>query len=492
MELWRLPGHRLRELLGRGEVSALEIAQNHLERLEAKEPQISAFLHVNRDGALMQAGVIDDRIRQLRQAGEDVDAALPPLAGVPVAIKDNMCTEGVPTTAASKILRDYVPPYDATVVRRLREAGAVMMGKANCDEFAMGSSTENSGYFPTKNPWDPTRVPGGSSGGSAAAVAAGEAAASLGSDTGGSIRLPASLCGVVGVKPTYGRVSRYGLIAFGSSLDQIGPFTRDVEDAALMMNAISGHDPMDSTSADVPAPDFTEALSAGVSGLRIGVPREYFGPGTEPGVDKAVRDAIALLERLGARVGECSLPHTSYALDVYYIIAPAEASANLARYDGVRYGPRAAGAVTVGEMYARTRAAGFGPEVRRRIIIGTYVLSAGYYDAFYLKAQKVRTLVKRDFDKVFEEFDLLATPVSPTVAFPLGSKVADPLSMYLSDVCTIPINLAGVPAVSVPCGMVDGLPVGLQLIGRSLDEATLLRAAYTYEQYSGNGGQVAE
>jgi aspartyl-tRNA(Asn)/glutamyl-tRNA(Gln) amidotransferase subunit A len=477
-ELWRLPAHTLTELLGRRDVTAVDIVGSYLNRLEEREPRVASFLYVDGEGAMARARAIDS----------EMAGPLPPLAGVPMALKDNICAAGLPTTAGSKILRGFVPPYDATVVSRLHAAGAVLLGKANCDEFAMGSSTENSAYHPTRNPWDTSRVPGGSSGGSAAAIAAGQACFALGSDTGGSVRQPAALCGVVGLKPTYGRVSRYGLIAFASSLDQIGPLTRDVTDCALVLNAIAGHDPLDSTAADVATPDFTASLVPEVKGLRIGVPREYFGAGTEPGVDRSVREAISLLERLGAHVDECSLPHTAAALDVYYVLAPAEASANLARYDGVRYGPRAEGARTITEMYAGTRAEGFGPEVRRRIIIGTYVLSAGYYDAYYVRAQKVRTLVCRDFTRAFERFDLLVTPTSPTVAFPMGARTLDPLAMYLSDACTIPANLAGLPAISVPCGPCDGLPVGLQFIGRALDEGTLLRAAYTYEQYSGNGG----
>ncbi|MDE3075583.1 MAG: Asp-tRNA(Asn)/Glu-tRNA(Gln) amidotransferase subunit GatA, partial [Chloroflexota bacterium] len=447
-----------------------------LKRIHTVEGQLKCFVTVTPELALEQAGAADERL-----AAGDGDAR--PLLGVPVALKDVLVTEGVRTTCSSKILENYVPVYDGTVVSRLREAGAVFLGKTNCDEFAMGSSTENSGFFPTHNPWRLGTVPGGSSGGSAAAVAADECVFSLGTDTGGSIRQPAALCGVVGMKPTYGRVSRYGLVAFASSLDQIGPLTKDVRDCAIVLNAICGHDPADSTSVERPVPDFEQALVDDVRGLRIGVPGEYFAQGLEPGVEARVRAAIDVLANLGAEVSDCSLPSTDYALDTYYIIAPAEASANLARYDGIRYG-LSRDAADIWSQYEVTRAAGFGPEVKRRIMLGTYVLSSGYYDAYYLKAQKVRTLIKQEFDQVFHRFDVLVAPTSPTVAFNIGERTDNPLAMYLADVCTIPVNMAGLPGVSMPCGLSDGLPVGLQFIGRPFDEATVLRAAYTFEQHT--------
>jgi len=389
----------------------------------------------------------------------------------------------VRTTCSSKILENYVPVYDGTAVRRMREAGAVFLGKTNCDEFAMGSSTENSGFFPTHNPWDLKTVPGGSSGGSAAAVAADECLFSLGTDTGGSIRQPAALCGVTGLKPTYGRVSRYGLVAFASSLDQIGPFTKDAEDCAIVLQALAGHDPSDSTSMNRPVPDYGATIRGSVKGLRIGIPTEYFGQGIEPEVEQCVRDAIEVLRGEGAEVDECSLPSTDYALDTYYIIAPAEASANLARYDGIRYGLTEQ-APDIWSQYNATREAGFGPEVKRRIMLGTYVLSAGYYDAYYLKAQKVRTLIKQEFDAAFEKFDVIVAPTSPTVAFKIGEKTDDPLAMYLNDVLTIPVNMAGLPGLSIPCGLSHGLPVGLQIIGKAFDEATILRVAYAYQEHT--------
>jgi aspartyl-tRNA(Asn)/glutamyl-tRNA(Gln) amidotransferase subunit A len=458
------------------EVSAREVTDAFLARIGAVEERVKAFITVTPEDARAAADAVDARIAAGEPAG--------PLAGVPVALKDNLCTNGVRTTAGSRILPNFVPPYDATVVSRLRVAGAVGIGKANCDEFAMGSSTENSGWFPTRNPWDLDRVPGGSSGGSAASVAALEAPIALGSDTGGSIRQPAALCGVVGLKPTYGRVSRYGLIAYASSLDQIGPFGRTVEDAALLLNAITGHDPLDSTSVDLPVPDYTAACRGDVKGLRIGVPREYFGEGVDPRVAAAVRQAIDTLCAQGAAAEECSLPSTEYALAAYYIIAPAEASSNLARYDGVKYGHRTrelAGHIGLTE---KTRDEGFGDEVKQRIMIGTYALSAGYYDAYYKRAQQARTLIRRDFDRVFEQFDVLLTPVSPTVAFKIGERADDPLAMKLADICTIPANMAGIPAVSVPCGLVDGLPVGLHVIGKPFAEDTVLRAAAAYERAS--------
>lgn len=467
---WTLLGAR--EALRGGQVSAVDLAEAYLARIEAVEPRLHAFVTVTADRARAQARAADAR----RAAGEDA-----PLLGLPIALKDVLCTTGVRTTCSSRILEGFVPPYNATVVERLAAAGAVTLGKTNMDEFAMGSSTENSAFYPTRNPWDLDRVPGGSSGGSAAVVGAWAAPAALGSDTGGSIRQPAALCGVVGMKPTYGRVSRFGLIAFASSLDQIGPFARTAADCALLLNVVAGHDPNDATSLPEPVPDYLAALEGDLRGLRVGVPREYFGAGMEPGVDAAVRAAIDQLAALGASVGEVSLPHTEYGVAVYYLIAPAEASANLARYDGVKYG-YAAPASTLLDAYMRTRDRGFGREVKRRIMLGTYALSTGYYDAYYLKAQKVRTLIKGDFDRAFEQYDVLAAPTSPTVAFRIGERVEDPLAMYLSDVCTIPVNLAGLPGISVPCGFADGLPVGLQLITPPLEEGRLFQIAHRYQQ----------
>ncbi len=476
VEPYELTAHEVCQLLQRKELSARELCDAVLERIEQLDGDIRAYLTVTPDEAREQARRVDER----RAAGEE----LHPLAGVPLAIKDNMCTRGVKTTCASKILANFVPPFDATVVARAREAGLVFLGKTNLDEFAMGSSTENSGFFPTHNPWDKERVPGGSSGGSAAAIAAQEAILALGSDTGGSIRQPASFCGVVGLKPTYGRVSRYGLVAFASSLDQIGPLTKDVRDAALLLNVISGKDPLDATSAEVDVPDFTESLIDDVNGVRIGVVRELFAEGVQDEVRDAVRAAIDVLADAGAQCEEVSLPHALYGLPCYYLIAPSEASSNLARFDGVRYGHRTQERVADHiELYQKTRREGFGAEVKRRILIGTYALSAGYYDAYYLKALKVRTLIKRDFEKAFERFDVLAAPTSPTVAFKLGERLADHLAMKMSDVCTIPVNLAGIPGISVPCGLSrEGLPIGLQLMSKLFDEQTLLRVAYTYEQ----------
>lgn len=474
MQLYRLTAHELHDLLIKKEISAEEINNAVFERIDAVEDKIGAYVTKTKEHALKSAHVVDEQIRN----GE----VIAPLAGIPVAVKDNMCTNGLRTTASSKILSNFVPPYDATVVEKLAAVGAAVVGKTNLDEFAMGSSTENSAFANTRNPWDIERVPGGSSGGSAAAVSAGEAVCALGSDTGGSIRQPASFCGVVGLKPTYGAVSRYGLIAFASSLDQIGPFARDVTDCALLLEAISGHDSRDSTSANYQVPDYTAALVNDVRGLKIGVPEEYMAAGIIPEVRAAVEKAMKLLETLGAIVEYTTLPHTEYALPTYYIIAPAEASSNLARYDGVRYGFRAADVGDVIDMFMKSRSQGFGPEVKRRIMLGTYALSAGYYDAYYLKALKVRTLIKQDFDRAFEKYDLLLSPTSPSPAFRFGEKVDDPLQMYLSDICTISVNLAGIPGISLPCGFVDGMPVGLQLMGKYFDEGTLLRVAYTFEQ----------
>jgi aspartyl-tRNA(Asn)/glutamyl-tRNA(Gln) amidotransferase subunit A len=461
-----------RTALDRGAISSVELTQALLNRIAAVDPQIRAFLTVTADQALAAARAADAEIAGGRQG---------PLTGIPVAIKDVICTDGTATTAGSRILEGFVPPYDATVTARLREAGAVVLGKLNCDEFAMGSSNENSAFHPTANPWDLTRVPGGSSGGSAAAVAAGLAPLTLGTDTGGSIRQPAALCGISGLKPTYGRVSRFGVIAYASSLDQVGPMAWSAEDLALAMQVLAGHDRRDGTSAAQPVPDYRAGLTGDVRGLRIGVPREYFVDGMEPGVAAATRAAIEVLREQGAELVDVSLPHTQYALPTYYLIAPAEASANLARFDGVRYGPREAGD-TLWEQIERTRGRRFGAEVRRRIMLGTYALSAGYYDAYYRRAQQVRTLIKRDFDEVFRKVDLLAAPTSPTVAFQLGQRVDDPLAMYLSDVCTLPINLAGVPSLVVPAGFSEELPIGLQLIGPAFAEPLLLRVGDAYQR----------
>jgi len=454
--------------------SAVELTQAYLDRIAQLDPKIGAYLTVTGEHALDQARQADQR----RADGEDA-----PLLGIPLGIKDVLCTEGVQTTAGSRILQGFVPPYTATAVQKLFAAGAVMLGKTNTDEFAMGSSTENSAYHPTRNPYDLERIPGGSSGGSAAAVSARLAAGALGTDTGGSVRQPAAMCGIVGIKPSYGRVSRYGLIAFASSLDQIGTFGRTVRDAALLLNVISGHDPMDSTSMTTPVPNYADFLTGEVRGLRIGVPKEYFIEGIQPEVEAAVRAAIAHLQALGAEIQEVSLPHTDYGLPIYYLIAPAEASANLARFDGVRYGPRKVGDGTMWGAYRETRGSGFGPEVKRRIMLGTYALSAGYYDAYYLKAQKGRTLMKRDFDEAFKQVDVIITPTAPSTAFKIGEKVNDPLQMYLEDVFTLPVNLAGICGISLPCGFDGkGLPIGLQLLGPAFGEGRILQAAYAYEQ----------
>lgn len=462
------------ELLRQRKLSSVELTEQTLRRIEETEPRIHAFLTVCREEALAQAREADRR----RAQGEDG-----PLLGVPVALKDVIVTRGIRTTAASRILEHYVPPYDATVVERLRAAGAVCLGKLNCDEFAMGSSTENSAFGPTRNPWDPSRVPGGSSGGSAAAVAAGQCFASLGSDTGGSIRQPAACCGIVGLKPTYGRVSRYGLIAYASSLDQIGPMTRTVPDAAILLEAIAGWDRADATSSTAEVPKYYAQLAPLVQDLRIGLPREFFGAGLQAEIREAIDACVRLLEKNGASVREVSLPHSAYAVPTYYMIATAEASSNLARFDGVRYGLRVGEEGGLQAMYSLTRSRGFGAEVKRRIMLGTYALSAGYYDAYYLKALKVRTLIRRDFEQAYERVDLLLTPTTPTTAFRLGEKVDDPLQMYLSDVYTISANLAGLPAISLRCGFdAGGLPIGLQLIGRDFDEQTLLNVAYLIER----------
>ena len=478
MDLTKLTIAELQEQLQKRAVTAQEIAEAHLKRIDERDPQVKAFLRLSPERALEQAAAID-RLVEKKQP-------LPPLAGVPMAVKDVIATREVPTTAGSRILENYRPPYDATAVSRLEQAGAVILGKTNCDEFAMGSSTENSSYFPTRNPHDLERVPGGSSGGSAAAVADALALASLGSDTGGSIRQPASFCGVVGVMGTYGRVSRYGLIAFASSLDHIGPFARTVRDAAAVLQVMAGRDSNDSTSADVPVPDYAAELEKPVKGMKVGVPKEYFGAGLDTEVRAQVEKGIERLRELGCELREVSLPHTDYAIACYYIIAPAEASSNLARYDGVRYAFRAPGADSLEAMYHTTRGAGFGAEVKRRIMLGTYVLSAGYYEAYYLKAQKVRTLLYQDFVRAFEQVDVLVTPTTPTPAFKLGEKTDDPLQMYLADIYTVTGSLAGVPGISVPCGKSKaGLPIGLQLFAKHFDEARLLRLAHAFEQSGG-------
>ena len=474
-ELADLSGEELARRLRDGENSALEVTEAALARIEAVDGRVKAFLEVTADAAREQARAVDG----LRAEGEE----LSPVAGIPLALKDVLCTKGITTTCGSRILERYVPPYDCTAWARLRGAGSVLMGKTNCDEFAMGSSNENSAFGPVHNPWDLERVPGGSSGGSAAAVAAGEAVWALGTDTGGSVRQPAALSGIVGFKPTYGLSSRYGLIAFASSLDTVSTFSRTVRDSATLLSVFAGKDRMDATSLPTDPRDFTEGLDEGIRGLRIGVLREWLGEGVEPGVRASIEAAIDRLSNLGAEIGEATLPNAEYALSAYYLIAPAECSSNLARYDGVRYGYRAEDARDVVDMNMRTRGEGFGDEVKRRVMLGTYSLSAGYYDAYYGQAQKVRTLVIRDFAAAYERFDLLLGPTSPTTAFRIGEKAADPLSMYLSDIFTIPSNLAGNPSISVPCGLDDGgLPVGLQLIGPHLDESTVLRAAHAFEQ----------
>lgn len=475
MSLIELSAYQLAQQIKQKKLSCREVTDEFLLRIDEVEDRVKAFVTVLPEEARKRADALDRRVA----SGEDIGA----LGGVPVAVKDLICTKGIPTTCSSKMLENFVPPYDAHVAERLAADGAVMIGKANMDEFAMGSSTENSAFFPTRNPWDLNRVPGGSSGGSTAAVAALEAPLALGSDTGGSIRQPAAYCGCVGLKPTYGLVSRYGLIAFASSLDQIGPITNDVRDAALLLQSIAGHDRRDSTSINRALPDYLDALTGDVKGLRIGVPKEFFAQGVESYVVEAVRAAIDKLCELGAEAVEVSMPSAEYALATYYIIAPSEASSNLAKYDGVQYGLRVADAGDdIVAMYSKSRAAGFGHEVQHRIMIGTHALSSGFYDAYYLKAQKVRTLIRRDFEKAFEKCDILATPTAPTTAFEIASKTDDPFAMKLADVCTIPVNMAGLPALSLPCGLHQGLPVGLQLIGNLLDESTILRAAHAYEQ----------
>jgi aspartyl-tRNA(Asn)/glutamyl-tRNA(Gln) amidotransferase subunit A len=475
MNLTNLTIDAARSAVAEGTTTASALAESFFAKIESDDPGIGAFLMLSKDRALAKAAEVDSLAKK--------GASLPPLAGVPVGIKDVLVTKGVRTTAGSKILGNYVPPYDCTAVARLEAAGAVVLGKLNCDEFAMGSSNENSAFHPVHNPRDLSRVPGGSSGGSAAAVAADMAVATLGSDTGGSIRQPASFCGVYGLKPTYGRVSRYGLIAFASSLDHIGPFTKTAKDCATMLRTIAGRDPMDSTSAEVPVPDYVAEIDKPVKSLKVGVAKEYFGEGLETETRAAVEAAIQKLARLGCEIVDVSLPHTRYAIPAYYLVATAEASSNLARFDGVRYAYRAKSVRTLSEMYRRTRDEGFGPEVKRRIMLGTYALSAGYYDAYYLKAQRVRTLLTRDFEDAFKKVDVIVGPTSPTPAFKLGEKVDDPLAMYLADIYTVTANLAGIPGLSVPVGnTTDKLPIGMQIFGRHFDEATILRVAHAYEK----------
>ncbi|MGB9679110.1 MAG: Asp-tRNA(Asn)/Glu-tRNA(Gln) amidotransferase subunit GatA [Thermoanaerobacteraceae bacterium] len=473
MELYKYKIHELNDLLRKKEISSQEIVKSYLNRIKDIEPSVDAFITILEDEAIENAKKADEKIKN----GQIKD-----LTGIPVVIKDNISTEGIRTTCASKMLENYIPPYNATVVERLLEDGAIILGKSNMDEFAMGSSTETSAFKTTKNPWDFTKVPGGSSGGSAACVAADETAFSLGSDTGGSIRQPASLCGIVGMKPTYGLVSRYGLIAFASSLDQIGPFTKDVTDCAIVLNSIAGHDSKDSTSVDSKPSDYTEFLKNDIKGMKIGIAEEFFKEGLNEGVKNEVLNAINLFKQLGAEIIDISLPYVDYALSAYYIIASAEASSNLARYDGIRYGHIAEKYEDLIDMYMVTRSEGFGKEVKRRIMLGTYALSSGYYDAYYKKALKVRTLIKNDYDKAFEKCDLIVGPTSPTTAFSIGEKVDDPLAMYLADIYTVPVNIAGLPGISLPCGMVDGLPVGLQIVGKHFDEGKLLNAAYVFEK----------
>lgn len=474
MALFDLRLQDVHNKLNNKELSVSELVSASYARIAETEPAIKAFISLNEENARLQASELDKLLQEGGERGL--------LFGLPAGIKDNIVTEGLLTTCASQFLSNYNPIYDATAVRKLKAAQSVTIGKLNMDEFAMGGSNENSSFYPTRNPWNTEYVPGGSSGGSAASVAAGQVYFSLGSDTGGSIRQPAAYCGIVGLKPTYGLVSRFGLVAFASSLDQIGPLTKNVEDSAYVLQAIAGYDAGDSTSANVDIPDYTSALTGDVKGLRIGVPKEYLGEGIDPRVKEAVLKALAVYESLGATWEEVSLPHTEYAIATYYLLASSEASSNLARFDGVRYGVRADNPSNLIDLYRKSRSQGFGPEVKRRIMLGTYALSSGYYDAYYLKAQKVRTLIKQDFDQVFSQYDLIIGPTAPTPAFRIGEQVGDPLTMYLNDICTIPVSLAGIPAISIPCGTADGLPIGLQIIGRAFDESTVLRAAHAFEQ----------
>jgi aspartyl-tRNA(Asn)/glutamyl-tRNA(Gln) amidotransferase subunit A len=474
-ELHGLTVHEAHELLKQRKISSRELTKSVLKRISEIEGKVHACVTIVEDIALKEAENVDNYLKTAHE--------ITPLTGIPTLIKDVICTKGIRTTCSSKMLENFLPPYDATVIEKLKTQKAVIVGKTNMDEFAMGSSTEHSAFFPTYNPWDLSRVPGGSSGGSAVAVSTGEAIYALGSDTGGSIRQPAGFCNVVGLKPTYGRVSRFGLVAFASSLDQIGPMTKDVTDCALVMNVVAGYDSRDSTSVLYPVPDYTQQLIPDIKGLKIGIPREYLGEGVQDPVWAALEAAINKLQELGAEIDwEVSLPHTKYALAAYYILAPSEASANLARYDGVRYGFSERDASNVIETTERTRQFGFGPEVKRRIMLGTYALSAGYYDAYYLKAQKVRTLIKQEFDQAFKKYDALVTPTSPIVPFKLGEKLEDPMQMYLSDVCTLPINIGGIPAISIPAGFADNLPIGMQIMGKPFSEEMLMRIAFAYEQ----------
>ena len=474
MELYEFTLHELQDKIKKGEVTATQITASVFDRIEAVEDKVHAFIRLMKDEAFAAAAKVDAEIKQGR---------IKPLSGIPVALKDIVCTQGVPTTCGSHILHNFVPPYNATVVQKLLDAGAIFVGKANMDEFAMGSSTETSYFGPTRNPWDLERIPGGSSGGSAAAVAAEECIASIGSDTGGSIRQPAALCGVVGMKPTYGRVSRFGLIAFASSLDQIGPFTKDVEDCAVMMNVLAGYDPRESTSVNADVPDYRQFVGRDIRGWRIGIPKEYVVEGIDPEIGASLKNAMAVMQKAGAQCVNVSLPHTPYCVAAYYIIAPAEASSNLARYDGVRYGFRAPEARELLDMYKKTRRQGFGAEVKRRIMIGTYALSAGYYDAYYKKASQVRTLIRRDFEEAFKQCDVIMTPATPTPAFKLGEKTDDPLQMYLSDIFTISANLAGIPGISVPGGFTQGgLPIGIQFLGGPFEEGKLIQIASAFEK----------
>lgn len=466
----------IRNRLGKKEISVSELVDASFSRIREVDGKIGAFLRYDEEAAREKARLLDEKL-----STSDV-SELDPLFGLPTGLKDNISKQGMVMTCASKILENFEPVFDATVVQKLDEAGAVTIGKLNMDEFAMGGSTETSISHVTRNPWNTEYVPGGSSGGSAAAVAAGEVYFALGTDTGGSVRQPAAYCGVVGLKPTYGRVSRNGVVAFASSLDQVGPITRNVEDAAYVLQAIAGHDPMDSTSAKVEVPNYASALTGDVKGLKIGVPKEYLGEGIDPAVKEAVMDALRVYESLGATWEEISLPNTEYAIAAYYVISSSEASSNMARFDGIRYGYRSGNASNLLEVYEKSRSEGFGAEVKRRIMLGTYTLSSGYYDAYYMKALKVRTLIKKEFEQAFEKYDVLITPTTPTPAFPIGSRIDDPLTMYLNDICTIPISMAGVPAISVPCGLVNGLPVGLQIVGKAFDESTVLRAAHAFEQ----------
>jgi aspartyl-tRNA(Asn)/glutamyl-tRNA(Gln) amidotransferase subunit A len=474
MELYQLTIHELQDKIKKSEVTATQVMQSVFERIDAVEEKVHSYIRLMKDEALAAAAIADEEIKK---------GDIKPLTGIPIALKDIVCTKGITTTCGSHILHNFVPPYNATVVEKLTDAGAIFVGKANMDEFAMGSSTETSYFGPTRNPWDLERIPGGSSGGSAAAVAADECIASIGSDTGGSIRQPAALCGIVGMKPTYGRVSRFGLIAFASSLDQIGPFTKDVEDCAIMMNVLAGHDPKESTSVNADVPDYRQFAGRDIKGWRIGIPKEYFVDGIDGEVNTAIQKAIAVIEQNGGKCVEITLPHTQYCLAVYYIIAPAEASSNLARFDGVKYGFRAADARDLLDMYKKTRMQGFGAEVKRRIMIGTYALSAGYYDAYYKKASQVRALIKQDFESAFQKCDVIMTPTTPTPAFKIGEKTDDPLQMYLSDIFTISTNLAGIPGISVPCGFTSGgLPIGVQFLAGHFEEGKLIQIASAYEK----------